>query len=55
MSAPAKISGEQYIQVLLERQAAWMAQHGHGAKYPPLLEWFIREEDTALVDLDATG
>jgi hypothetical protein len=55
MSSPARISGEQYIQVLLERQAAWMAQHGHRAKYPPLLEWFIRQDDVALVDLDATG
>lgn len=53
MSAPAKITGEQYIQVLLERQAAWMAAHGQGVKWPPLLEWFIRAEDTDLVDLDA--
>ena len=51
MSAPAKITGEQYIQALLERQAAWIAARGGRFKYPPLLEWFIREEDTELVDL----
>ena len=52
MSAPAKITGEQYSQVLLQRQASWTAEHGHRYRYPPLLEWFIRAEDSALVDLD---
>ena len=50
MSAPAKLTDEQYIEVLLSHQAAWIAERGHRYKYPPLLEWFIRDEDADLVD-----
>lgn len=50
MSAAAKLTGEQYIEVLLGRQAAWIAERGHRYKYPPLLEWFIRDDDADLVD-----
>jgi hypothetical protein len=48
----ARLNGEQYVAVLLERQAEWVAAHP-GRRYPPLLEWFVREGDEHLVDLSA--
>lgn len=50
MSAP--LTGGQYIEVLLQRQADWVAAHP-GHRYPPLLEWFVRDGDEELVDLSA--
>lgn len=43
------ISGEEYIQVLLARQAAYVGAHPYG--FPPLLEWFVRTEDEPYVVL----
>lgn len=44
-----KLTGEQYIALLLERQSAWIEKHGTvqiaGVEAPPLLEWFVREGD----------
>jgi hypothetical protein len=51
MSA-ARLTGEQYIAVLLGRQADYVATHP-GRRYPPLLEWFVRDGDEDLVDLSA--
>ena len=51
MSA-ARLTGEQYIAVLLQRQTDWVAAHP-GRRYPPLLEWFVRDGDEHLVDLSA--
>lgn len=45
------ISGEEYIQVLLARQAAHVAAHPHPRGWPPLLEWFVRAEDEPYVVL----
>ena len=49
MSA-ARLTGEQYIAVLLQRQGEWIAEHP-GHRWPPLLEWFVRDGDEHLVDL----
>ena len=35
---------EEYIALLLERQAEWITDNP-GRKYPPLLEWFVRAGD----------
>jgi hypothetical protein len=48
----ARLTGEQYIALLLQRQADYVAAHP-GQRYPPLLEWFVREGDEHLVDLSA--
>jgi hypothetical protein len=47
------ISGEEYMQVLLARQAAYVATHPHPRGWPPLLEWFVRAEDEPYVVLPA--
>ena len=53
-TAPAgRLSPEQYMDLLLERQAAYDAQHPRVLGFPPLLEWFIRDGDEDLVDMDA--
>ena len=52
MSGPVKLTGEQYIELLLARQAEWLAAPGRpDYRYPPLLEWFVRAGDENLVDL----
>lgn len=48
LSAP--IDGEDYIRILLERQAAWEAAHT-GPYLRPLLEWFIAPGDEKWVRL----
>lgn len=53
---PADISGpisvEEYMRVLAARQAAFVAaQSSPTLRYPPLLKWFIRDEDAAHVVL----
>ena len=48
----ARLTGEQYIAVLLQRQGEWIAEHP-GYRWPPLLEWFVRDGDEHLVDLSA--
>jgi hypothetical protein len=49
------VTGEQYMEILLQRQATWMTRNGGMHKLPPLLEWFIREGDEDFVQLpDAT-
>lgn len=46
------ITGEEYIAVLLARQAAWISRNrSYGADRPPLLEWFIRDGDEDFVHL----
>lgn len=49
------ISGEEYIELLLARQAAWMSRNPlrktRLPSLPPLLEWFIREGDENFVRL----
>ncbi|RLK58468.1 hypothetical protein [Actinokineospora cianjurensis] len=47
LSSP--ISGEDYIEVLLARQAAYQGAHPY--RFPPLLEWFVRDEDVDYVEL----
>lgn len=50
------MTGEEYIALLQERQEAWMGEHNSGSvrlRFPPLLEWFIRPGDEALVELPA--
>lgn len=46
------MTGDEYMAELKRRADEWSAQHGgHRPGYPPLLEWFIRDEDVDLVDL----
>lgn len=48
------ISGEDYMLVLAARQAAYMAarpESGPLLRFPPLLEWFIRDGDEQYVAL----
>lgn len=55
----APIDGDTYVrEVLTARQTAYMAAQPTGAgavttRFPPLLEWFIRDEDVPLVDVPA--
>jgi hypothetical protein len=37
-TTPAKLTGDQYMHLLLERQTHWTATHPHDPRYPPLLE-----------------
>lgn len=39
------IHAEAYMDVLQQRQTAWLAEHGGPLRYPPLLEWFIQPGD----------
>ncbi|MEV8610266.1 hypothetical protein AB0383_20465 [Amycolatopsis sp. NPDC051373] len=48
------ISGDEYMQVLLQRQAAWLARNGGALKFPPLLEWFVQDGDEQWVQLTET-
>lgn len=50
------VTGDEYMEILLKRQAAFtahIAEHGGGVKlrYPPLLEWFVRDADADFVRL----
>lgn len=46
------VNGEQYMQILLARQAEYEAENPpNPAWMRPLLEWFIREGDEKWVDL----
>lgn len=47
------LTPEQYMNVLLERQAEYAAEHPPVLGFPPLLDWFIRDGDEHLVDMDA--
>lgn len=48
------LTPDQYMDLLLERQAEYVAQNGPAILgFPPLLDWFIRDGDEALVDMDA--
>ena len=48
------LTPDQYMALLVERQAAHCAEHGpHRPGHPALLEWFVREGDEDLVDLAA--
>lgn len=49
----APVTGDEYVAVLLGRQAAWTAEHPTVRPYgfPPLLEWFVRDEDEPFVTL----
>lgn len=49
LSAP--IDGEEYMRVLLDRQAAWEAAHPGPGRFRPLLEWFIVDGDEHQVRL----
>lgn len=47
-----KMTGDEYMALLLERQAAHMAEHPPNPSWlRPLLEWFIEDGDEKLVDL----
>jgi len=53
-----KLTADEYIDLLLHRQQAWIAQateteprQGWSAKCPPLLEWFVQDDDVDLVDI----
>lgn len=47
-----RMTGDEYMAELKRRADAWADENG-GRKtgFPPLLEWFIRDEDVDLVDL----
>jgi len=48
------ISGEDYMEVLVARQAAYVATQGQSGplqRFLPLLEWFVRAEDEPFVIL----
>jgi hypothetical protein len=48
----ASIDAEDYMQLLLERQAAWEVVHPqHQHRFRPLLEWFIASDDEKWVRL----
>lgn len=52
----AKLTGDEYVQLLLHRQSEWLAANppntrGRLTSLPPLLEWFIRDGDEDLVEL----
>lgn len=50
------MTGDEYMAVLLERSDVYMASFDgkpFRPKFPPLLEWFIRPGDEALVELPA--
>ncbi|MFD8496315.1 hypothetical protein [Amycolatopsis sp. NPDC059657] len=49
------VTGEQYMDILLARQAAWIARYDGNRSFPPLLEWFIRDGDEAFVVLPAAA
>jgi hypothetical protein len=49
------VNGDEYIAILLQRQAAWIARnHPRGTRFPPLLEWFIQDGDEKWVQLPET-
>lgn len=50
----ASIDGEAYMQLLLDRQAAWEAAHPL-IRLRPLLEWFIHAGDEQWVRLSETA
>lgn len=50
---PALLTPEQYMDVLLQRQAEHAAVHPPVLGFPPLLDWFIRDGDEHLVDMGA--
>lgn len=54
-AAPAAplLAPDEYMGVLLERQAEYAKQHPPVLGFPPLLDWFIRDGDEHLVDMDA--
>ena len=45
------IDGEEYMRVLLDRQAAWETAHPGPGCFRPLLEWFIADGDEQWVRL----
>ncbi|MBE5502380.1 Uncharacterised protein [Mycobacteroides abscessus subsp. massiliense] len=52
MNRTEKLTGDQYMELLVDRLKKWQADHPQSdPKYPPLLEWFIREGDEDLVEL----
>lgn len=46
----SKLTGDEYIELLLQRQKEYLDARPP-MKFPPLLEWFIRDGDEDLVDL----
>lgn len=53
----ALLTGDEYMDLLLSRQAEWTAanpsQEAFTFRRPPLLEWFVRAGDEDLVDLSS--
>jgi hypothetical protein len=47
------LSGDQYMELLIQRQKAWMEAHpdAYNDRFPPLYVWFIKPGDEALVDM----
>ncbi|WP_068059245.1 hypothetical protein [Nocardia xishanensis] len=47
----ARMSGDEYMELLKQRSDEWMASHSTvRPKFPPLLTWFIQDGDEDLVD-----
>lgn len=44
------LTGDQYIELLLKRQAEWVESNPKKYRYPPLLEWFVRDGDEEIFD-----
>ena len=51
----ALLTPEQYMDMLLARQAEYAAEHANVLGFPPLLDWFIRDGDERLVGMDAVN
>jgi hypothetical protein len=50
------MTGDEYMQLLLERQAAWVSEHPMMKPWAvPLLEWFVREDDDFTPPEPASG
>jgi hypothetical protein len=53
----APVTGEEYMEILLARQAAYVARHQADRitlRFPPLLDWFVRDGDEQYVVLPET-
>jgi hypothetical protein len=47
-----ELTAEQYMTLLAQRQAEWLAAHPDSDwRFPPLLDWFVRDGDETLVAL----
>lgn len=52
MGAIQKLTGDQYMELLVNRMKQWQAEHpSSDPTCPPLLAWFIRDGDEHIVEL----